>query len=102
MFTIRRAGGMVAAAACMALMVWLWNSSTPAVRHAANRVEHLAVVPGDLDASGRVDILDAYRLAKAIQSGDMPSRGDVNSDGAIDSADVEALAMLAVRLEGAG
>ncbi|MHC4709322.1 MAG: dockerin type I domain-containing protein, partial [Planctomycetota bacterium] len=59
-------------------------------------------VDGDLDRSGRVTILDAFALARQIKSGQSPSSGDINSDGRIDRADVDAIAMLAVRLpEGA-
>jgi hypothetical protein len=44
-----------------------------------------------------LDIVDALHLARQIEAG----RGrDVNGDGRIDKADVDALAMMAVRLNG--
>ncbi len=59
-------------------------------------------VAGDLDRSGRVTILDAFALARQLDSGSSPAASDFNGDGLIDRGDVDAIAMLAVRLpEGA-
>ena len=56
--------------------------------------------PEDIDGSGRVDILDAFALAKQIKSGrQLDSRWDINSDGGIDDRDVDAVALAAVSLE---
>jgi len=55
----------------------------------------------DLNHDGRVDVLDAFILAKTLKSGPAPDRQmDINSDGKIDQADVAAIAAHAVRLGG--
>lgn len=67
-----------------------------AVRPAAS-----AVVREDIDRSGRVDILDAFLLARRIEAGGETRREwDVNEDGSINQADVDAVALTAVRLNG--
>lgn len=48
-------------------------------------------------SSKPVDIVDALKLAHQIEAG---KGRDVNGDGAIDRRDVDALAMIAVRLNG--
>ena len=97
-----RWGAWTAAAAALALAVWVGSVLTPqpAAREVASMMA--PAVAGDLDRSGRVTILDAFALARQIESGQSPSSGDINSDGFVDGADVDAIAMLAVRLpEGA-
>ncbi|MHC4768661.1 MAG: dockerin type I domain-containing protein [Planctomycetota bacterium] len=91
-----------AAAAGLALAVWVGGVLTqaPVARKMAS--VPAPAVAGDLDRSGRVTILDAFALARQLDSGRSPSAGDLNGDGLIDRADVDAIAMLAVRLpEGA-
>ena len=57
----------------------------------------------DLNQDGRVDILDAFQVAREMQSGRTPPNDyDVNGDGRVDDADVEYLAMRAVKLEKGG
>ncbi len=94
----RRWARWTAAAAGLALVVWIGSlrSRQPIVQPAALRL--LASVPGDLDRSGRVDILDAFALARQLDSNIAPTLGDFNGDGRIDHADVDAIAMAAVRL----
>jgi len=54
----------------------------------------------DIDGSGRVDILDAFALARAIdQKTPTKRQWDVNADGAVNRADVDAIALAAVRLD---
>jgi hypothetical protein len=55
---------------------------------------------GDANRDGIVDIRDALVLARKIEAGpvDVTSREDLNNDRAIDRKDVDAIAMLAVRL----
>jgi len=92
-----------AAAAALALAVWVGSVVTPQ-RHASREMASMSApaIAGDLDRSGRVTILDAFALARQLDSGGSPSAGDLNGDGLIDRADVDAIAMLAVRLpEGA-
>ncbi len=94
----RRWAQWTAAAAGLALVVWIGSllSTRPVGLREVSR--QLASVPGDLDGSGRVDILDAFALARQLGSDIAPTAGDFNGDGRIDRADVDAIAMAAVRL----
>ncbi len=60
-----------------------------------------AIVREDIDGSGRVDILDAFLMARRIEI-DKQSKAewDINQDGRINQADVDAVALTAVRLNG--
>lgn len=52
----------------------------------------------DIDHNGRVDILDAFALARRIEQS--PRHGvDVNKDGVVNKADVDAIAAQAVKLK---
>lgn len=63
----------------------------------------LAYVRGDLNRDGRVDILDAFQLARQLQSGDQPGPDlDFNGDGVVDSRDANTIAAQAVKLEKGG
>jgi hypothetical protein len=54
----------------------------------------------DIDQNGRVDILDAFKLAKHIESSDRTeTKWDFNGDGLIDQSDVDVVALAAVRLD---
>jgi hypothetical protein len=61
-------------------------------------VPDLGLARADLDRNGRVDILDAFQLAREIERGGAPRGRDQNGDGRVDRADVDQLAHLAVRL----
>lgn len=72
--------------------------ATEAARSAGN-------VAADLDRNGRIDILDAFALARSIQSGDTRSEmtdlnsiADLNQDGQLNQRDVDLIAMTAVTL----
>lgn len=55
---------------------------------------------GDLNADGRVDINDAFLLARSLRDGaPIHPEWDFTRDGAVDRADVDAIAMAAVRLD---
>jgi len=57
----------------------------------------------DLNHDARVDILDAFQLAREIKNGTAHAKtGDFNGDGRVDAADVEILARRAVSLEKGG
>jgi len=59
-----------------------------------------ARLPQDIDGSGRVDILDAFTLARVLDERRAVERKwDVTGDGKVDRADVDAVAMSAVRLD---
>lgn len=53
----------------------------------------------DINQDGRVDILDAFQLARALQSETKPAAAsDVNQDGVVDWRDTEFIAGRAVKL----
>jgi hypothetical protein len=53
----------------------------------------------DLNHDGRVDILDAFALARQLKLGPASGVGqDINGDGVVDERDVETIAAQAVRL----
>jgi len=75
-----------AAAAVLVAIVGSWTSRPPAI-------------PGDVDRSGAVDILDAYALALRIRSGErLDPRWDFNGDGVVDQKDVDAVGMTSVSI----
>jgi hypothetical protein len=87
---LRWAGAVAAAAA--ALLISLLADWSPAARS-----------PLDVDRNGRVDILDAFRMARRIETGPSPDPAwDLNHDGKIDRQDVDVVAMAAVKIDGGG
>jgi hypothetical protein len=53
----------------------------------------------DIDRNGRVDILDAFKLARHVESADhTEKKWDINGDGLVNSNDVDLVASAAVRL----
>ncbi len=54
----------------------------------------------DIDENGRVDILDAFKLARYVEtSGRTVKEWDINGDGLVDRNDVDMVALAAVRLD---
>ena len=91
--------GGVAAAAAITITVWIaWPGAqrTP------------AAIVGDINNDSRVDILDAFALAKTLDARRDGGAGqasvalgdgwDVTGDGLIDRRDVDAIAAIAVRI----
>jgi hypothetical protein len=57
----------------------------------------------DVNRDGHVNILDAFQLARQVESGAKPSlNSDVNADGVVDRRDAELIAAQAVKLEKGG
>lgn len=84
------------AAACLALVGLIYFFTKPA-----------GVIPEftreDLNHDGRVDILDAFQLARELQSGQKAASAlDLNGDGVVDRRDVELIADQAVKLQKGG
>jgi len=53
----------------------------------------------DVDRNGRVDMLDAFALARKLQAGTVSDRMfDLNGDGVIDQRDIDSIAAHAVRV----
>ena len=90
-----------AAAAMIAFVLWL---ATPGPPSSPPQPAVARTDPADLDRSGTVDILDAFHLARQLEAGETIDPAlDFNRDGAIDSRDVDRIALRAVSLTpGAG
>ncbi len=81
----------LAAAAAVGVGVWVnLPRPTPAVASAG---------PMDLNRDGRVDVLDAFRLAREVQRGE---GSDLTADRAADRARVDEIAGAAVALRAGG
>ena len=85
--------GSSMAAACMVFLAF--KSQEP--QQPAN-VAHDRGSDRDLDGNGRVDILDAFAIAREIQSGRNQPAFDINGDGRLTQADVTEIAQRAVTL----
>lgn len=92
-------GGVGAAAAAgVAIAVWMWpHNATPASPGLMT-----AALREDLNNDGRVDMLDAFVLARANAAGTAKAEWDFSGDGRVDRADVDVIAMSAVGLAGGG
>ncbi|MBC8468274.1 MAG: hypothetical protein H8D56_02280 [Planctomycetes bacterium] len=54
----------------------------------------------DIDRNGRVDILDAFKLARYVESAErIDKKWDINGDGFVNSNDVDLVASASVRLD---
>jgi Dockerin type I domain len=83
------------AAACLMIggLVWFHADRPAAVRFAQE----------DLNHDGRVDILDAFQLARQVQVNRITAPGlDLNGDGVVDGLDARFIANRAVKLEKGG
>ena len=89
----------VAAAAVVLLVAIPQFSKRPTLAPARDA----AFARWDLDRDGRVDILDAFALARQLKQGGTGNlQLDVNGDGVVDERDVAAIAARAVKLERGG
>ena len=96
---LRPAWAAVAAAAVLLLVVGLW----PNPHYARTAVLREAPAGMDFDGDGRVNVVDAYKLAWLVEGATpMGEEWDLNGDGTVDRGDADALAMAAVRLNGGG
>ncbi len=88
----------ISAAAAVVLLAFVLNGPwrTESTLLSVDAVE----MPADVDGNGRVDILDAYRLARHVEGAGKPDmRWDQNHDGTVNAADVDLVASAAVRLD---
>ena len=104
-YIIRRIG-IVAATAAVVILAFsldLARKSSP-----STTVTYFAEAKSaDIDRSGRVDILDAFKLARQIEAANnsesilsLREQGlDMNGDGLVNQGDVEFIAKAAVRLD---
>ncbi len=82
-----------AAVVVIALLVSDFAKKTP-----PQQMDGPVTVKMDMNADGVVDILDAFKLAKQIDSDKANMQWDVNADGVVDRQDVDQVASAAVRL----
>ena len=86
----------VAAVVLLAFSLDLTNKPAPTTEHSAM----IGAQVTDIDLNGRVDILDAFELARQIKdAGHIDSRCDINGDGLVNDSDVDIVALAAVRLD---
>ena len=80
-----------AAAALLLVVIWAGTRMAP---------QHLQANPLDINGDGRLDILDAFALARSLQAkGPTRRQWDVNGDGVVNREDVDVIAMSAVRID---
>lgn len=94
-FPIKR---VAAAAAVLFIGAYLLRQSWTG----SNSTEHenIQALREDFDRSGRVDILDAYLLAKTIELQEsVPADWDISGDGLVNQEDVDSVAGLSVLLQ---
>ena len=93
-----RLGIGAAAAAMLAIALHLFIAAPAAPRQTA-LVQHPRLSDvADVNHDGRVDILDAYTLARKIAHHEpLDPAWDINGDGVVDQKDVDLIATLAVR-----
>ncbi|MFN3165685.1 MAG: dockerin type I domain-containing protein [Phycisphaeraceae bacterium] len=105
LFFAGSAGGALAAAAMIGIIVFLGNPFGETERDL--EVAYSESVPattfhgeaGDVDQNGRVDILDAYALARRLERGRSSSEPmDLDGDGKVDQRDIDWIAHRAVML----
>lgn len=68
-----------------------FGSPRPSMAHA---------LPGDLNADGKVDMLDALFLARSVDTGRTNPSWDFNHDAKVDRLDADTIARAAVDLKG--
>lgn len=83
-----------AAAAIMLAVLWMHPSFAPPAAPL-----QLAAGREDVDGNGRIDILDAFTLARHLRAAAaLQPQWDITGDGLVDRADVDAIALAAVSL----
>ncbi len=89
---------------------WLFWPATAAACLVMIGLGYVLMKPGspalareDLNHDGKVDILDAFALAREVEAnGRLPASVDLNGDGVVDRRDAEWIASQAVKLEKGG
>jgi len=108
---IARWASAAAAAAAVIMVTWVALGPSWGVRARYSTAPTLdtcevppeTLLPGhkDIDSNGRVDILDAFALARTIETtGKQRREWDFNGDGVVDRQDADVIAMAAVSLKG--
>jgi len=93
------AGAAVAAAVVVAAGVFTLTDTRAPEQAKPATVADAAPNAMDIDASGAVDIVDAYLMSRDVKRGAVQSTWDFNNDGAVTGSDVAAVARRAVSLD---
>jgi hypothetical protein len=93
--------GAAAAVVLFGVVMKMQFSAVSQTEHKSDAVySKAAAVAGDIDLNGRVDILDAFKLARHVESaGALDAKWDFNADGQVNRKDVDVVASAAVRLD---
>lgn len=98
-FMIQRIGAGLAAAAVLVIAVRLFGPESHRATEPAPRP--LLAQAADINHDGRVDILDAYIVARHIARHEpLDPAWDINGDGVVDQRDVDLIAQIAVQTDG--
>ncbi len=96
--TFRRIGTIAAAAAVIIFAFSLDLTKRPKPLTPSSYLAEVRNI--DIDKSGRVDILDAFKLARYIETAAyIDTSFDMNGDGLVNRDDVDFVALAAVRLD---
>ena len=88
------------AAAVAAVIILTFSLNLKEKPHLSIVDSACAEAQADIDRNGRVDILDAFALARHIESASQPElKLDINGDGLVNRDDVDLVAFAAVRLD---
>ena len=94
---LRRIGAGLAAAAVLALAIRVYM---PSDHHASPAARPQLAQLADTNHDGRVDILDAYTVARHIARHEaLDPAWDINGDGVVDQKDVDLIAGMAVQTD---
>jgi len=96
----KRAIWAAAAAFVLGAIVWSLLYENKSHRNATTTSAGIGTISTDLDGNGRVDIFDAFLVARGLRDGRTEPAWDVNRDGVVDARDVTWLSRAAVQLDG--
>ncbi len=88
------------AAAVAAVVIFAFILDTPFIKSPTKQISSAFVASSaDIDQNGRINILDAFQLARKIESTDrLYAQWDMNHDGLVNREDIDCVAMVAVSL----
>jgi hypothetical protein len=90
-------GSVAAAAAVVLIVIRTTHHAQPAAKSGAAMV----AAAEDVNRDGKIDILDAYLMARSLAAKEAIAREwDFNHDGIVDGRDVDVIALAAVKLRG--
>ena len=92
--------GRIGVAAAAGFLIFFFHDISRVARLPPAAVPPLAGL-ADFNRDGHVNILDAFALARMLErGGPVDASWDYNHDGVLNRADVDAIALAAVRLDG--